>query len=719
MSPPETDRKHRTRPARGRAALACRLAPLALACAVAAPVLESRAESPERLDTFRAELRSLIEEARNRVYPALVNIQLVTSVYAGGKEIKGRSVGSGTLIDERGHVLTNQHVTNEGQYFRCTLIDKVEVSAELVGEDPLTDLAVLRLKLEELPPDHPPLVIAELGDSNRLDVGDFVMAMGSPLALSRSVTLGIVSNTERVFADGLSGSDDEMQLAPGQRTGLFTRWIQHDALINPGNSGGPLVNLEGQVVGVNELGGSAIGFAIPANLARDVAQALIEHGEVPRSWIGMSLRPIQKTGLERGVLVDSVFADAPAGQAGLKPGDVIIAFDGQPVTVRFPEEIPLLMKRVADLPIGSTLSVGYERDGQTLEAKVVTAKLTRDRGQERELRKWGLTVLEITPWTAREHRFDSTEGVLVSGVRGGGSAALAKPPLYEGDVIQSLDGEPVADLENLIQRYEAYVAQGPKPKPLLVQFKRHGESYLTVLEANSSQEDDNPPRTVPKAWLGISVQPVVKSLAQRIGDQTPVGFRVTRVYPETTAAGTDLAVGDIITRLNAKKLEPRRAEDAGLLERELQRLDLDAQIELTVFRDGETRTVQVQVEPTRTRPEEARRATNRDFELTVRELTFFDRVENRWDSNTQGVLVQHAESAGWAGLGGLAPGDLLQRIAGEPVADLDQFRAVMDRVSQQRPKRVVMAVLRGVRTRFLYLEPQWDPAPTSETNKED
>lgn len=703
--------------------LGCILALGAVLGLLATP-LAARAEDPARLDSFRAELRSLIEAARNQVFPALVNIQLVTSIYAGGKEIKGRAVGSGTIIDAQGHVLTNQHVTNQGRRFRCTLIDKSEISAELVGEDPLTDLAVLRLNLAELPAGHAPLPVASLGDSDRLEVGDFVMAMGSPLALSRSVTLGIVSNTERVFADGLADSDDDMQLAPGQRTGLFTRWIQHDALINPGNSGGPLVNLQGQVIGVNELGGAAIGFAIPANLAREVAQALIAHGQVPRSWLGLSFRPIQKTGLERGVLIDSVIGDSPAGRAGLRPGDVLWELAGQPVTVRFAEEAPVLMKRVADLPIGGEVLVKFDRGGTPQEATVTTAKLERDRGEERELRKWGLTALEITPWSALERRLPSTEGVLVSGVRGGGPAASAKPPLGDEDVIRALDGQPIKSLSELVARYEAYVAAArpaegaadqpaAEAPPIVVEFERQGELYLTLLEPGKGDDDENPPPAVPKAWLGISVQPVLRALAQRLGTGTPLGFRITRVYPETTAATADLAVGDVVTALNGKKLEPRRAEDAGLLQRELQKLDLDARVKLTLFRGGESREVEVSVEPTRTRPDEARRATNKDFELAVRELTFFDRVERRWDSSTRGVLVQHAESAGWAGLGGLAPGDLIQKVNDREVASLADFRRVLAETSAERPRRVVFAVLRGVRTRFLYVEPEWDPAPTT------
>ncbi|MCB1035122.1 MAG: trypsin-like peptidase domain-containing protein, partial [Acidobacteria bacterium] len=256
------------------------------------------------------DLRQLISQARDRVFPALVNIEVLQVGYYNGEEVKGRSFGSGTIISAEGHVLTNYHVTSGGQRYTCTLADRQEVEATLVGDDPLTDLAVLKLDLSKL---EGKLPVAVLGDSSSVEVGDHVLAMGSPFALSRSVTLGIVSNAERVFAGGLDGG--ALSLGSGETTGLFTQWIQHDALINPGNSGGPLVSLDGEVVGVNELGGNSIGFAIPADLAREVAQALVEHGQVPRSKIDAAFLPVRDPGLPRGALISSLDEDGAAARA--------------------------------------------------------------------------------------------------------------------------------------------------------------------------------------------------------------------------------------------------------------------------------------------------------------------------------------------------------------------------------------------------------------------
>ncbi|UCE61626.1 MAG: PDZ domain-containing protein [Phycisphaerales bacterium] len=665
-----------------------------------------------RTDALRADMRRLIEEAKGEVYPALVHITLVSSTYYGGKEIRHRRAGSGTIITPQGHVLTNQHVTDNGRRFRCTLADKRELSAELVGEDPLTDLAVLKLDLAETGDLGPNVSVATIGDSSRLLVGDHVLAMGSPWALSRSVTSGIVSNTERVFAGWAGEHDpDEMRLAQGQRTGLYTRWIQHDAAINPGNSGGPLVNLKGEVIGVNELGrlwGGDMGFAIPGNLAKEVAEALIRDGVVARSWIGVSFKAIERTGLERGVLVDSIVQDSPADRAGIVPGDVVVALDGEALTIRYPEEIPLLLKRVADYAIGSSIAVTCERDGAVRETVVTTAKLEKDKGEELAFHGWGMTALDITPMAAREHLLDTTAGVLVSGVRSGRGAALAKPPLSKNDVVKSIETRPISDLSDFTDAYESVMASDPLPEYVLVEFERQGKIYLTLLEPKP-EEDRDPPPEIAKAWVGVAVQPFLKDLAERMGPEEAAGFRITQVYPRTKAAQSDLKVGDVVTHLNDRRFKPRRPEDGGMFQREVRRLDIDDTATLTIVREGQQLKTQVVLERTRIRPDEAKRDRNRDFELTVRELTFFDRVDNRWGDDVKGVIAIHVESAGWAGLGGIRPGDLIQRIDDLEISDLASYREAMRTIDKRRPERIVFGLLRGVRTRFQYVEPEWTP----------
>jgi serine protease Do len=653
-------------------------------------------------------MRRMISVARDRVFPALVNIHVVTVNYWGGKEQKGAAVGSGTIISPTGYVVTNQHVTSKGRKFKCILTDQREVNAELVGEDPLTDLAVLKLDLTALGPDTA-LPVAAFGNSDELAIGDTVLAMGSPFALARSVTLGIVSNTDRVFGGGFGGDElEEMELDPGQRTGLFTNWIQHDAPINPGNSGGPLVNLTGEIVGVNEIGGEQLGFAIPSNLVQFVVNALIAHGEAPRSDIGVSFKAIQRTGLTSGVLVNSVDKHGPAGRAGLRAGDVITKLNGAAVTVRFLEEVPPLMKRIAELPIGAPLRVTYERNGQSAESVVITEKLQKDRGDEAAFRGWGLTAMDITEKMARDRRLSNSEGVLISSLRPGGPAAVAEPPLSSGDVLRAIDNRPVKDLPGFTALYRDIMARNPLPDYVLVEFDRQGQDQVTLFQPKPEEEVDSP-REVRKAWIGVATQPLLKELANKLGCPGRTGFRITRVYPGTQAAKSALRVGDMIVALNGEELAPRSVQDAGLLARQVRRLDIDASATLTILRDGTELTLPVQLEPTRLTPEEARRDRNRDFELTVRELTFFDRDQNRWDDNVTGVLVEQVEDAGWAGLGGIQPGDLIQQIDELAVTGLEGYRRLMAKISERQPDRVVFVVLRGVRTHFQFIEPDWNP----------
>lgn len=663
-------------------------------------------------DMLRRELRQVIGEARDHVFPSLVSIRVVVVQYYGGKEIKGNTLGSGTIITPQGHVLTNQHVTKNGKKFVCTLSDKREISAQLVGEDPLTDLAVLQLDLEALGSDGTGLPVAHFGDSDQLETGDYVMAMGSPFSLSRSVSLGIVSNTERVFAGGF-GSDDveDMELEQGQRTGLFTRWIQHDALIHPGNSGGPLVDLEGKIVGINELGASAMGFAIPANLARRVSSELIAHGEVVRSWIGASFKPIQRTGLSSGVLISSVVVGGPAARAGVEAGDVLLELAGESVTVRFTEEVPLLLDRLAALPVGSEIELLLQREETAHRVRVRTEKLAKDVGAETSFHAWGFSGQEITEKMARDLQLAGANGVLVTGVVAGGPAQTAEPALADGDVIRALDGVAVADLAQLIARYETLAGRSGKVEDLLVELDRRGKNQLTLLSPRQEALAD-PPRELPKAWIGVATQPIHARLAGQLGLGAELGFRITRVYAGTEAERAGLAVGDLVVALDGEPLLPAGNQDAGLLTRRVRALEIGAPARLTLLRGGERLEVAVVLERTRLLPEEARRFRDGDFELSVRELTFFDRDENRWSSMQRGVLVEQVEAAGWAGLAGVRAGDLVLRVEGETIAGLESFRQVLQKLKNERPERIEVVVLRGAKTYFQFLEPDWAPSET-------
>src|SRR5688500_1206733 len=287
-----------------------------------------------------------VEAALSRVAPSLVRIHVVTVDHHDGREIKREASGSGTIITPEGHVVTNHHVAGKTRSITCTLPTREEIPAELVGTDPISDIAVLKLR----PAKPRTFPVARFGDVAKLKVGDRVLALGSPLALSQSVTMGIVSNLEMVMP-GMFWPFNRMTL-DGEDVGSIVRWIGHDAAIFGGNSGGPLVNMQGEIVGVNEISMGLAG-AIPADIAQEVATSLIKEGRVRRGWIGLEVQPLLKSSsTSRGALVGGTIDASPAAKAGFESGDVLLKLDGRDVTVRFAEEIPPFNQLVMRLAPG-------------------------------------------------------------------------------------------------------------------------------------------------------------------------------------------------------------------------------------------------------------------------------------------------------------------------------------------------------------------------------
>ena len=423
------------------------------------------ADEPQKGEATAAHVS--IDLAIQKVYPALVRIYVVAAEPGGGRMERMRSAGSGVIVSSEGYVVTNHHVAGNAVRMTCTLADGEEIEAVRVGTDPLADIAVLKLKLETRKHPEARLTAAAWGDSSQLKVGDVVLAMGSPMAISQSVTQGIVSNTQMIMPRSVEGG---FRL-DGEDVGQIVRWIGHDAVIFGGNSGGPLVNLRGEVVGINEIGLGSLGGAIPSNLARDVANQLISQGRVKRSWIGLEFQPRLKSGKgDGGVLVAGVVEGSPADRAGLKAGDIVTRFGGREVNAELPEHLPLVNQLVFATPVGEKVDVTYLRDGKEQVAQLTTEQLQRALGDPKELKEWGIAVRDITLMMALERHRRSTNGVLVDSVRGGGGAATAKLPLQSEDVILKVNGQAVADVAALTcitaQLLEGKTERLPVPRPL-------------------------------------------------------------------------------------------------------------------------------------------------------------------------------------------------------------------------------------------------------------
>ncbi len=646
-------------------------------------------------------LRQDIENARQKVYPALVNISVVVRYFNGGRAQRSQAGGSGVIVDKEGHVLTNFHVAGHTTRITCTLPSGESFDAEVVTDDPLTDLSVLKLRTEKRTDPGTPLPYATLGDSDALQVGDQVLAMGNPLLLSSSMTLGIISNVKRVFTD-VKGSDiEEQDLDEGEQSGLFTRWIQHDALILPGNSGGPLVNMKGEVIGINELGGGGVGFAIPSNIAAQVLKQALNGGVIKRGWLGLTVLPVKKMDRTTGALVSAISPKLAAAQAGLQPGDILLSVDATPVNVRFFEEVPLFYQQVAALPIGKTVQIKYLRNNEPRTATATIAQMERYLGDEEEFRDMGVTVQEITAPMALVQGYPDTHGVLITGVRPGFPFESAQPPLADDDVILKVGEESISDL-SAFRKAIASVDDTEVP----ITFRRNDEVLVTVVKPNQDKASEDGGE-LPKAWLGVKTQVVTTELANALKLTGVKGFRISEVYPYTEAGKAGLQPGDIITAVNGDKLDASRPQDSEDLKRAIEDLTIGKPADLTLLRAGKPVKVAVLMEAEPEASALAKKARQKEFEFSVRDIMAMDRMEQRWIKNQKGVLVTEATNGGWANIAGLDIDDLIMAINGQPIQDVASFEKTMKAILTKKPRNIQIFVQRGYRTHFVFIEPEW------------
>ncbi|KAB2962268.1 MAG: PDZ domain-containing protein [Thermoanaerobaculia bacterium] len=664
-------------------------AALLAVAAVAAPVRGAGMPSPER-----------VAAALAVVYPALVNLTVVNEHFADGRALRGPGAGSGVIVSADGHVLTNYHVAGDATRITATLTSGEILDAEVVAHDPSTDLSVLRLRLEARDPEAPPLRPARFSE-RPLEVGDPVLAMGNPLTLSSSVTLGIVSNSERVFTDFLGNRLEDLDLGSGGPTGLFTRWIQHDALILPGNSGGPLVDLDGGIVGINELGGGGIGFAIPTSIAREVLAQALELGRIRRAWLGLSIGPVSRLGREDGALINSVVPGSPAEQAGVEPGDILLAVGETPVAVRFFPEVPALYLALSRLEIDAAVELAVERSGERLVLRATPGEMEEAVGRRGELRRLGITAQEVTGPMALGLQIPPRSGLLVTSLRAGFPAVGARPPVEHGDLITAVGERPVATLDELRAALEA--ATGDE---LLLALRRDEARLLSVVrlrEPSSARWGGE----LPKAWLGVRTQVVTPELARAMGQPDLRGFRVTEVYPWTAAARGGLRIGDVIVAVAGEPVEASRAQDVENLRVAVERRSIGEQVAIEVARAGETVNLDIELEASPRTADEARTARQAELEFGVRDLTFLDRIDRHLDREQGGVIVTEVTAGGWAQMGGLESGDLIVAIDDTRLADVATFEETMRKVVDAQPEIVPVFVRRGWRTTYVFLEPEW------------
>ncbi len=449
---------------------------LALALVLLVPCSALAAETPLFTEGARGgppaastpiNLSSFVKLARS-LSPSVVNIVAITTgdgdVQSGGKP-HGKGQGTGFIINKSGFILTNSHVVENADDIRVRLVDERELTAKLIGKDERTDIALLKVDAGgELP-------VAPLGNSDDLQIGEWVVAIGNPFGLDHTVTAGIVSAKGR------------RDVRPGGANSGYYDFIQTDASINPGNSGGPLINARGEVVGINtamNAQAQGIGFAIPINMAKVIAPLLRQFGRAPRSWLGlypqsMSIQLRKAFGVTdtRGALVADVVADSPAARAGLKTGDVILELDGRPI-----HRADDLQWLVGTRPSGTRVTLGVQRGDKSFKAEATLqaapdeapapSALPHAIGHKSPL---GITVSEISAAIARELGNPNLTGVVVMLVEPESPAVEAG--MERGDLILRVGETPVTSLDD----YAHAVRIVPHGQMLRLLCKRDGKSF--------------------------------------------------------------------------------------------------------------------------------------------------------------------------------------------------------------------------------------------------
>jgi serine protease Do len=370
--------------------------------------------------------------------------------------------GSGVIMSQDGYILTNNHVVEGVQEVTVTMADTQVYKAQVVGHDPKTDLAVLKINPKAALP------VAPMGNSTDLKVGEWVVAIGNPFGLGHTVTAGIVSAKGRVIG-----------------AGPYDDFIQTDAPINPGNSGGPLFNMRGEMVGINTAivaSGQGIGFAIPVDLAKPLIPQLVATGEVTRGYLGASIQSVtpelaQAMQLEerQGALVSEVVSGAPAARAGIRQGDIIVDFNG--TTIKDAHDLPAVVART---PVGEAVTVTLRRGGKTQTVSVTVGKLPSEKVTSEEASpaaqsQWGLQLQEVTPQMARQRSLDDTSGVIIVGIQPGSPAERAG--LQRGDVIREVNRQPVQSAQEMRDA----IAKADNPDTLLLLVQRDQGSVFVAM----------------------------------------------------------------------------------------------------------------------------------------------------------------------------------------------------------------------------------------------
>ena len=411
-----------------------------------------------------------IIEAKNKVFPAVVYIRGVQEDLKYGKTTANTVIGSGVVIKETGEILTNWHVVNKMKNIRCQLQNGKGYKAKIIGQDKDTDIALLQLQLA---PNEKLKHVATIRPDKNIKEGDFVMAMGAPWGLNRSVSIGIISCANRYLA----------------KQSNYSLWYQTDASISPGNSGGPLVDGQGRVIGINTLGvtsGGSIGFTIPSATILKIIPRIRQYGKVNWAWTGIQLQPLHDFNLDinfnydSGVMVSSVEPNSPALEVGIKARDRIVKINGKAVTAKTQENIPLLNSLLGLAPFDKKIEITVIRKNKELTFKFKPREKGAAEGKELELKRWNMTVKTINQFDNPELFFHRKKGVFIFGIDSRGNASDSN--LNRSDIITKINGSKITTLNDVQKAYDKAVKNVKSKGKILITVIRGGLINQVILD---------------------------------------------------------------------------------------------------------------------------------------------------------------------------------------------------------------------------------------------
>ena len=424
------------------------------------------------------DFRQVVSEAKAAVAPSVVFIRVIVNDTESGRNRKGVASGSGVVISADGEVLTNHHVIDKSSEIRCQLADGRSFPAKVLGKDKDLDIALLKL---ELPKGAEPPPVASLSP-RRLDVGEVVLAMGAPWGLARSVSMGIVSCNDRFL----------------ENCGDYTLWYQTDAAISPGTSGGPLVDTAGLVVGLNTRGNmmGAQGFTIPSATILEILPDLRKHGEAHWAWFGFKIQPLEdfkrniRFDAKEGAIIADVEQGSPAEKAGLRANDLLLAVDGEKVTARFWEDIPVIERKLGRKEFEKPCTLSIVRGGKATEVKVAPTEKGRVEGEEFACERWGLTAKEINRFYNPDLVFFAPEGgVYISGVAWDGNAENCG--FRTKDIVVEIGGRQIKTVADVKAEYAKALAALPGKTRVPIVVMRNGRRTTLVLDYTEDTEKED------------------------------------------------------------------------------------------------------------------------------------------------------------------------------------------------------------------------------------